>query len=73
MKTKNLDYKTAVSELASLASIEIQPQEQADISKVMREAALYFHSQLKSNTKASIAIDVLHSWGMQGKLSFNSV
>ena len=67
MKTKDLDYKSAVSELASLAGIEIQPQEQVDISKVMREAAMYYHEQLKTNAKARPAIDILHSWGIQGK------
>lgn len=65
MRTKDLDYKTAISEL--LASIEIPFQEQVDISKVMREAALYYHSQLKINPEASSAIDILHSWGIQGK------
>ena len=67
MKTKDLDYKSAISELASLAGIEIQPQEQVDISKVMREAAMYYHEQLKTNAKARPAIDILHSWGIQGK------
>lgn len=66
-KAKNLDYETAVSELATLANIEIQLQEQVNIYKLMREAALYYHSQLKSKPKASSAIDILHSWGIQGK------
>ena len=67
MKTNDLDYKAAVSQLASLASVELHPKEQADVSKVMREAALYYHEQLKTNAKASSAIDILHSWGIQGK------
>ena len=34
---------------------------------LMRDAALYFHTQLRNNLKAKTAIDVLHSWGIQGK------
>ena len=37
------------------------------LSELMRDAGLYYHNQLKSNPKASVAIDVLHSWGIQGK------
>ena len=37
------------------------------LSELMRDAGLYYHTQLKSNPKASVAIDVLHSWGIQGK------
>ena len=67
MKTKDLDYKSAVSELASLSNIEMQSQDNINLSQIMREAALYYHSELKNNGKANTAIDILHSWGIQGK------
>ncbi len=35
--------------------------------ELMRDAGLYYHNQLKSNPKAKAAIDILHSWGIQGK------
>lgn len=67
MKAKGLDYKSATSELISLWKAKMQLQEQEDIFELMREAALYYHSQLKNNAKARGAIDVLHFWGIRGK------
>ncbi len=66
-KSKNSDYKSVASEVVSLAQIESQSKERALLSVVMRDAAFYYYSQLKSNPKAKAAIDTLHSWGIQGK------
>lgn len=66
MKTKNVDYKAAVSELASIAGItppEINPMS----NNLMRDAAMFYHSQLKTNSKAKSAINQLHAWGIKGK------
>ena len=64
------DSVKVINKIKNIDTVEyISSQQDAtiDISKLMREAALYYHSQLKSNSKASIAIDILHSWGIKGK------
>ena len=66
MKTENVDYKEAVLKLADIAGItldEIKPSP----NKLMREAAIFYHSQLKTNCKAKRAINQLHTWGIKGK------
>ena len=67
MKVDDLDYKSAVSVLSSSSKNDSFLQERADFSQMMREAALYYYSQLKNNARASTAIDILHSWGIWGK------
>jgi len=66
MKTKKVDYKAAVSELASIAGISL-PEIKPSLSNLMRDAAIFYHSQLKMNSKAKSAIDQLHAWGIKGK------
>lgn len=66
MKTQNVDYKSAVSELASIAGI-ILPEINPSLNNLMRDAAIFYHSQLKTNGKAKNAIDQLHAWGIKGK------
>ena len=36
-------------------------------TQFMKEAALFYHEQLKTNSKNRKAIDVIHSWGISGK------
>ena len=36
-------------------------------NSLMRDAALYYHTQLRNSPKAKNAIELLHSWGIQGK------
>ena len=67
MKTKELDYKSAIQELASVAEIDLDADKAECLSELMRDAAMYYHQQLKSNPKAKSAIDILHSWGIFGK------
>lgn len=66
MKIKNVDYKAAVSELASIAGITL-PEINPSSNNLMRDAAMFYHSQLKTNSKAKSAIDQLHAWGIKGK------
>ena len=66
MKTKKVDYKAAVSELASIAGITL-PEIKPSSNNLMRDAAIFYHSQLKTNSKAKSAIDQLHAWGIKGK------
>lgn len=66
MKTKKVDYKAAVSELASIAGITL-PEIKPSPNNLMRDAAMFYHSQLKTNSKAKSAIDQLHTWGIKGK------
>lgn len=66
MKTKKIDYKAAVSDLASSAGItlsEINPLS----NNLMRDAAMFYHLQLKTNSKVKSAIEQLHAWGIKGK------
>lgn len=57
MKTKELDYKSAIQELASVAEIDLDADKAECLSELMRDAAMYYHQQLKSNPKAKSAID----------------
>ena len=66
MKTKNVDYKSAVSELAMISGITLSETE-ALAKNLMRDAAMFYHSQLKTNSNANRAIEKLHSWGLKGK------
>ncbi len=66
MKTQSVDYKSAVAELASMAKISIQNTE-TSLTDLMRDAAVFYHSQLKTNSNAKNAIDLLHKWGIKGK------
>ncbi|MGN0557940.1 MAG: CHC2 zinc finger domain-containing protein [Acutalibacteraceae bacterium] len=66
MKTKKVDYKAAVSELASVAGITL-PEIKPSSNNLMRDAAIFYHSQLKTNSKAKSAINQLHAWGIKGK------
>lgn len=67
MRTEDREYVEAVQELASLADIDTVENNSVEISNLMRDAAFYYHSQLRDNPKAKSAIDLLHSWGIQGK------
>lgn len=66
MKTKNVDYKAAVTELASIAGITLS-EIKTSLNNLMRDAAIFYHSQLKTSDKAKNAIDQLHAWGVKGK------
>lgn len=66
MKTNNVDYKAAVSELANIAEITL-PEIKPSPNNLMRDAAMFYHSQLKTNSKAKSAIDQLHACGIKGK------
>ncbi len=67
MKTQELDYKSAVQELASIADVDLTEGKSEKSTQLMRDAAIYYHNQLKVNPKAKSAIDILHSWGIFGK------
>ena len=66
MKTESVNYKGAVSELANSEGVKISPIAPS-VSDLMRDAAVFYHSQLKTNSKAKSAIDQLHAWGIKGK------
>lgn len=67
MKTQGMDHDAAVSELASSVPIDmLAAAEPAELPEVMRKAALYYHAQLKKAPGASVAIDILHAWGVRG-------
>ena len=63
---EHIDYRAAVLKLAEMYHIG-----ETDIfvpsNVVMKEAALYYHEQLKNNRSNRKAIDVIHSWGISGK------
>ncbi|HCG67537.1 MAG TPA: hypothetical protein DEW22_02485 [Clostridiales bacterium] len=67
MRTEDKDYVEAVKGLASFADIDTVENNSVESSNLMRDAAFYYHSQLRNNPKAKTAIDLLHSWGIQGK------
>lgn len=60
MKTESLDFKSAVSKLKDIASISAPDD-------LMRDVALFYHSQLKTNAKAKDAIELLRAWGVNEK------
>ncbi len=67
MRTEDREYIEAVKELALFADIDMM-EKNSDVSgNLMRDAAFYYHTQLRENPKAKSAIDLLHSWGIQGK------
>jgi len=61
-----VDYRTAVLNLARAYHIG-ETETFVARSVVMKEAALFYHEQLKTNSKNRKAIDVIHSWGISGK------
>ncbi|MBR2444752.1 MAG: hypothetical protein IKB27_05065 [Clostridia bacterium] len=67
MKSKNVGYLDAIDILSNYAKIDFQKEERYSKSKLMREAALYYHSQLRENKFAKTAVNILHSWGISGK------
>ena len=67
MKSKNVGYLDAIDILSNYAKIDFQKEERYSKSKLMRDAALYYHSQLRENRFAKTAVNVLHSWGISGK------
>ena len=67
MRTEDREYVEAVKELASFADIDTAENNCVDSSNLMRDAGFYYHSQLRDNPKAKTAIELLHSWGIQGK------
>ena len=61
-----LNYREAVLKLAEIYHIG---ETDTFVARpvVMKEAALFYHEQLKTNSKNRKAIDVIHSWGISGK------
>ena len=53
MKTKKVDYKAAVSELASIAGITL-PEIKPSSNNLMRDAAMFYHSQLKRTARQKV-------------------
>lgn len=68
MRTEDREYIEAVKELAAFADIDTVENNSFENGNLMRDAAFYYHSQLRDNPKAKSAIDLLHSWGIQGKI-----
>lgn len=71
-KTEKQSYREAVRTLAAYAEMEMPKdvdtlEENEKRREIMRQAALFYHHQLRSNPKAKMAIDVLHTWGLHGK------
>ena len=67
MRTEDKEYIEAVKELALFADIDMADNNSVVNGNLMRDAAFYYHTQLRDNPKAKSAIDHLHSWGIQGK------
>lgn len=61
-----LNYREAVLKLAEIYHIG-ETDTFAARPVVMKEAALFYHKQLKTNSKNGKAIDVINSWGISGK------
>ena len=68
MKLNQVKYAEAVEELAVFAGVDIASLKSINRDDLMRDAAMYYHQQLRENSKAKNAIDVLHSWGLKGKM-----
>ena len=62
----DINYREAVLKLAEIYNIG---ETDTFVARpvVMKEAALFYHEQLKTNPKNRKAIDVIHSWGISGK------
>lgn len=67
MKSQNVGYLDAIDILSNFTKIDFQKEERNSKSKLMRDAALYYHSQLRENKFAKTAVNILHSWGISGK------
>ena len=65
MNTNNLDYVSAIKKICSDENIAVDLT--STKKDILRDAGLYYHNQLKTNPKAKTAIDILHTWGIQGK------
>ena len=63
---ENIDYRAAVLKLAEMYHIG-ETDTFVPTNIVMKEAALYFHDQLRNNSGNRKAIGVIHSWGISGK------
>lgn len=66
MEHDNINYRDAVLKLAEIYHIG---ETDTFVARpvVMKEAALFYHEQLKTNSKNRKAIDIIHSWGISGK------
>ena len=62
----NVNYRTAVLKLAEIYHIG-ETDTFVARNVVMKEAALFYHEQLKTNAQNRKAIDIIHSWGISGK------
>ena len=67
MRTEDKEYVEAVKELASFANVNLVENDRVVSNNLMRDAAFYYHTQLRDNPTAKSAINFLHSWGIQGK------
>lgn len=65
-KYEHIDYRAAVLKLAEMYHIG-ETDTFVPTNIVMREAALYYHEQLRRNPNNKKAIDIIHSWGISGK------
>ena len=66
MESDGIDYRAAILKLSEIYHIG---EEYSYLPRpvVMREAALFYHEELKKNPENKNAIDVIHYWGVCGK------
>ena len=67
MKKNAWDYITALQNLKESGCKKVAKVPDLGLAVLMRDAALYYHNQLKSNPNATKAIEILHAWGIKGK------
>ena len=67
MKTENTDYRTAAEKLAKNIGILITESKRQTLNNLLRDAAIFYHAQLRTNDRAKSAIAQLHTWGVKGK------
>ena len=71
MKTNDIAYPKAVELIAKKVGISMDSTTNASKNQLMKQAAEFYHLQLRSNPKAKEAIEMLHSWGLHGQQIVN--
>ena len=68
-ESQKISYKDSLCKALEL--IGEKPSKDDIIQRIMVNAARFYHNELKTNAKANVAIDVIHSWGIKGKVVVN--
>ena len=68
-ESQKISYKDSLHKALEL--IGEKPAQDDMVQRIMVDAARFYHNELKTNPKANIAIDIIHSWGIKGKVVVN--